>query len=131
MADAEKLKLFEDWMDMAGLRKRLVQAIGRAGGDAPHARARLGEFVDPDAGIWDGTAELQQPLAQFVGGPYDGEWVANDREHIARPDPAPLEFKWATAESPEETVTIRRWDYLRKPVRSCPDAATVATFVLC
>lgn len=128
MADAEKLKAFEDWMNISGFRKRLVQAVARAGSDAPIARARLGEFVDPDASAWEGDADLPQPIAQFVGGPYDGEWIKNDREYIDQPDPAPLEFNWA--ESLEETVTIRRYTYLRKPVRPCPDAAAVATFVL-
>jgi hypothetical protein len=130
VTDAQKLKAFEDWMDLSGFRKQLVQTIARVGGDAPDARARLGEFVDPDAAIWGGDAGLPQPMAPITGGPYDGEQVANDRDFFCRPDPAPLEFSWDTIKSPEETVTMRRYNYLRKPVRPCPDAAAVATFVL-
>lgn len=108
--------------------RRIGNAIARAPiSRPPDTRARLAEFVDySDTGVLDPP----QPMAQIVGGPYDGEWIENDRDYFARPGLPPAFKEWTPGCAEETSVMVRRWDYVREHPRPCPDSCTVAVFRL-
>lgn len=121
----------EQCFDYLSMPRRMGNAIARAPvARPPHSRARLAEFVDFDD---TGVLDPPQPMAQIIGGPYDGEWTANDRDYFARPDPAPTEYVPVPLGASIKDIlpqAVRRWDYIREHPRPCPDSCTVATFRL-
>jgi hypothetical protein len=121
----------EECFDYMALPRRFGNAIARAPiSRAPDSRARLAEFVDySDVGVLDPP----QPMAQMIGGPYDGEWRENDRDYVALPDLAPTEYVPLPPNASIDDippVVMHRWDYLREHPRPCPDSCTVAVFRL-